>query len=238
MFNGLRNFIAPPQVEQRETLLAGKNIAFTLKRSSKRNSIGLRIDDRGLTVSVPASASEKWLHKVLQDKAEWVVEKLGNWQKPPPMRWAAGEGVPFLGQSLRLCVLPGLSGTVRYEEELRVGCDGSAEKIERQVTRWWQEQAKRLFAERVAHYAALLGVTPGVLRLSSAKKQWGCCTARGTIRLNRQLIKLPLPLIDYVVVHELAHLKEMNHSPAFWKVVSSVCPNYANLRRELKRIAL
>ena len=86
----------------------------------------------------------------------------------------------------------------------------------------------------MAHYAALLDVAPRVVRLSSAKTQWGCCTARGTVRLNKQLVKLTLRLVDYVVVHELVHLREMNHSAAFWEVVGSVCPDYARLRRELK----
>jgi len=84
----------------------------------------------------------------------------------------------------------------------------------------------------------LLNVMPRAIKLSSAKTQWGCCTARGTVRLNRQLIKLPLHLIDYVVVHELAHLREMNHSAAFWCVVETACPDYIRLRRELKACGL
>jgi predicted metal-dependent hydrolase len=83
-----------------------------------------------------------------------------------------------------------------------------------------------------------MGVAPRMLKLSAAKTQWGSCTTRGTVRLNEQLIRLPLRLVDYVVVHELAHLREMNHSAAFWEVVKGTCPNYAKLRRELKAIAL
>src|SRR3989339_1672787 len=98
MLKRLRNLVSPPAVEQRAALLAGKNISYTLKRSSKRRSIGLRIDDNGLTVSVPLRASESWLYSVLQDKAFWVVEKLDGWQsrKPQAVHWADGEVVPFL----------------------------------------------------------------------------------------------------------------------------------------------
>ncbi len=103
---------------------------------------------------------------------------------------------------------------------------------------WYRRHAESLFAERVAHYAPLLNVAPRALKLSSAKTQWGSCTARGTVRLNEQLIRLPLRLIDYVVVHELAHLREMNHSAACWDVVGSACPNYTKLRRELKSVGL
>ena len=234
----------PPAIEQRAARLAGKNIAYPLKLSSRRRSIGLRIDDRGLTVSGPWRVSEKWLHSVLQDRAHWVVEKLGNWQirKPVEVRYADGEEVSYLGETLTLCVAPGLFAAppARRRSELWVfiaNNDGAAQ-IEQAVVRWYRQEAERLFAERVAHYAALLNVAPRAIRLSSAKTQWGCCTARGTVRLNLQLVKLPLCLVDYVVVHELAHLREMNHSAAFWEAVGSVCPDYARLRRELKGVAL
>ena len=234
----------PPSVEQRAALLAGKNISYTLKRSSRRRSIGLRIDDRGLTVSVPLRASEKWLYSVLQDKAHWVVEKLDGWQmrKPVEIRWADGEMIHYLGEALTLRAVPCLFAATPVlrcgELSVFIANDGGAAQIERAVAHWYQLEAERLFAERVAHYAALLDVAPRVVRLSSAKTQWGCCTARGTVRLNKQLVKLPLRLVDYVVVHELAHLREMNHSAAFWEVVGSVCPDYARLRRELKAVAL
>lgn len=244
MLNRLRNLITPPSVEQRAALLAGKTISYTLKRSSKRRSIGLRIDDRGLTVSVPLRASEKWLHSVLQDKAHWVVEKLDGWQarKPAEICLADGETIPFLGELLTLRVIQSLFAAPahRHGGELLVYVVNGSEAvyIEQAVSRWYQREAEPLFAERVAHYAALMNVSPRTIKLSSAKTQWGSCTARGTVRLNTQLIKLPLRLIDYVVVHELAHLREMNHSAAFWSVVGSVCPGYVKLRRELKAVAL
>ena len=90
MFKASRQKTPPPVVEQRNILLSGKEISYTLKRSGKRRSIGLRIDDRGLTVNVPLRASEKWLHSVLHDKADWVVQKLDGWQskKAAPIVWA------------------------------------------------------------------------------------------------------------------------------------------------------
>src|SRR5664279_1600039 len=104
MFKALRRKASPPVVEQRNILLSGKDISFTLKRSGYRNSISLRIDDRGLTVSAPLRASEKWLHSVLQDKADWVVKQLDGWQskKAPPIFWAEGARVPFRGEEFIL----------------------------------------------------------------------------------------------------------------------------------------
>jgi predicted metal-dependent hydrolase len=233
-----------PSVEQRAAVLAGQEISYTLKRSSKRRSIGLRIDDRGLTVSMPLRASETWLHSVLQDRANWVVEKLGGWQsrKQSPQCWADGECIPYLGELLTLRVtqsavtaLPVVEG-----EELRVAVRGeiTPEKIAKRVTDWYRRQAMVLFSERIAYFAPLLNVTVAEIKISVAKTRWGSCTARGTVRLNLQLVKLPQRLTDYVVVHELAHRREMNHSAAFWRVVASVCPDYLVLRRELKALPL
>lgn len=244
MLKRLRNLASPPAVEQRAALLAGKHITYTLKRSSKRRSIGLNIDDRGLTVSVPLRASERWLQSVLQDKARWVVEKLDSWRvsEPAVTRWADGEKVAYLGELLNLRVVPSLFAAPvhRRGSELWVFVVNVSDTahIEQAVLHWYRQVAERIFAERVAHYTPLLKAAPRAIKLSSAKTQWGCCTVSGTVHLNTQLIKLPLRLIDYVVVHELAHLRELNHSPAFWGVVESVCPDYARLRSELKAVDL
>jgi predicted metal-dependent hydrolase len=227
-------------VEQRNIHLSGKEISYTLKRSGRRRSIGLRIDERGLTVNVPLRASEKWLHSVLQDKADWVVEKLDSWQakKAPPICWAEGARIPFRGEEFTLRLAPRARGAVPQLQgeilHVPAGVEAEAARIEKSVTQWYRGEALRVFAECVEHFAPLLQVTPREIKLSAARTQWGSCTAHGVVRLNWQLVKMPLHLIDYVVVHELAHLVEMNHSPAFWRVVESVCPDYKQCRAELR----
>ena len=101
-----------------------------------------------------------------------------------------------------------------------------------------REQARRLFQQRVALFAPLLGVQPTALRVSSARTRWGSASTRGTVSLNWRLVCLPLVLVDYVVVHELAHLREMHHGPAFWALVAGVLPDYAERRAALRRYAL
>jgi len=244
MLKRLRNQVSTPSVEQRTALLSGKHITYTLKRSGKRRSIGLRIDDRGLTISAPLRASEKWLHSVLQDKANWVVEKLDGWQKrkPPSTIWRDGETIDYLGEQMVLRVAQSLfaSPLERRGRELWMFVEdaGDTALVEQMVSCWYRSEALRSFEQRAVHYAQLLNVAPQAIKLSSAKTQWGSCTVSGTVRLNVELVKLPLRLIDYVVVHELAHLLEMNHSAAFWGIVESVCPDYARSRSELKDIAL
>jgi len=237
MFKRLRKLIAPAKpvaVEQRVVLLAGKPVSYTLKRSARRRSIGLRVDGQGLTVSMPHKTSERWLNEVLRDRADWLVEKLDGLQarKLPEQQWRDGETVPYLGELLTLRVVVSAVPVHQCGAELLVY--GNDARVEKLVTLWYRRQATMLFAARVAHFADRLNVAPASIKLSSAKTRWGSCTSRGVVRLNLQLIKLPQYLIDYVVVHELAHLREMNHSDAFWRVVASVCPDYLVLRAELK----
>ena len=241
MLKKLHRLIPPAVVEQRSIQLAGKPVTYTLKRTSRRSSIGLRIDDRGLTVNIPLRASEKWLYSVLQEKAEWVVEKLENWQakKPEPQQWVDGEHILYRGETFTLRIIPSLfdappqlHGTQLI---VHISKADNPAAIEKAVMRWYRHEALQLFTECVAHFAPLMKVNPSEIKLSSARTQWGSCTTRGTVRLNWQLIKMPLHLVDYVVAHELAHLREMNHSAAFWDVVETVCPDYAQRRGELRR---
>ena len=241
MLKDMQRPSVPPAVEQRILELAGKSVSYTLKRTNRRRSIGLRIDDRGLTVTMPLRAPEKWLLGVLRERAQWIIENLGNWQerKPSALRWTDGEVVPFLGDPFSLRVVASLfdAPPLLHGRQLFVHVTDCTNEnaVEQMVTQWYRHQAEMLFKERVAHYAALMKVTPRAVRLSSARTEWGCCTAHGNVRLNWRLIRMPLRLIDYVVVHELAHLVELNHSAAFWQVVKAVCPDFSRRRAELRR---
>jgi len=239
IFGSRPSATSPPAVEQRTLRLPGRQIPYTLKRSGRRRSIGLRIDERGLTVSVPLRASEKWLHSVLLEKSGWVLDKLASWQsrQTAPLEWRDGACLPFRGEKFILRIVPDLFGAPPRIQggTLVLQMDGfvTPQRIEQVVMQWYRAQALQVFEECVAHFAPLMEVVPRAIRLSSARTQWGSCNARGVVSLNWQLVKLPLPLIDYVVVHELAHLREMNHSAAFWRVVEAVCPDYRELRARL-----
>ncbi len=134
------------------------------------------------------------------------------------------------------------------EDFLRRKADWVLRHLQRHSTRTapaWPEptpavlaQARALLAARVAHFAPQLGVQPRALRLSSARTRWGSASTRGTIALNWRLAFVPAALADYVVVHELAHLREMHHGPAFWALVAQVLPDYAERRAALRQIAL
>jgi len=218
----------------------GAEIPYLLKRSPRRRTIGLRIDPAGLTVHAPLRTPLYRLEGVLVEKAGWVSDKLAEMQarRPPARAWRDGEILPYLGQTLRLAVC---SGAVRAVPLLTEGClqvalpdvtDAAA--VHAKVVKWYRRQALDILCERAALLAAQLGVAQPPLALSNAASRWGSCNSRGEVRLNWRLVKAPLHLIDYVVAHELAHLKHLDHSAAFWHTVATIYPDCLAARRELK----
>lgn len=228
----------PPQIEEsrRRIQLGAQEIEYSLRRS-RRRSIGLSVDHRGLRVGAPLRARVGDIEALLHQHAAWVLDKLASWrERPPPAQFQVhnGQYLNILGEARCLEI-----GTARRAGgslapgQLTLRCPNAAD-APRYLEKLLREEARRHFAERLAHFAPQLGVALPPLRLSSARTRWGSCNARGLIALNWRLIFLPSAIVDYVVCHELAHLKEMNHSPRFWAVVESLCPDWQALRRALR----
>lgn len=227
--------------EPRAITLAGREIAYLLKRSPRRRTIGLRIDRHGLSVSAPPRAALHYIEDMLRQKADWVLEKLDTWtqNRPEPFAWTDGALLLYLGGDLPLRVTGGSRrATARLAgEALHVSVPEAddAAAVQRAVIRWYRREAQTLFAQRVAHIAARMGLKAARVALSSALTRWGSCNARGEIRLNWRLVQAPISQLDYVVVHELAHIAELNHSPRFWAVVKAAYPAFEEARRALRR---
>lgn len=222
-----------------QTIINGREISYTLKRC-KRKSIGLQIDHRGLRISAPLQTSLPHIETILQEKANWLTEKLDQWEnkKSLAVTWTHDATYPLLGEPWRIALRP--SGEIEMGRHFDVKMTEisllqlTPRQIEKFVMTWYSQQAITCFKERVVIYAQALKVPVPSLRLSNAKTRWGSCNSRGIISLNWRLIQMPQHLIDYVVAHELSHLIEMNHSTAFWKVVGSIYPEYLMARKELK----
>jgi predicted metal-dependent hydrolase len=231
----------------RELRLGEHLIAYELRRA-RRRSIGFVVGADGLAVSAPRWVGQSEIDTALVGKAGWIVRKLldqaERLQRVAAARihWGDGAELPFLGAPLRIVLDARVSGAQLVAAEpggvrlLRVGLAAGADQVQIRdaVQSWLQRQARALFDERCRHYAPRLGVTVKRLSLSSATTRWGSASSSGAIRLNWRLIHHALPTIDYVVAHELAHLREMNHSPAFWDVVRSVIPDVEAHRGALK----
>jgi predicted metal-dependent hydrolase len=221
-----------------QTCINGAVVPYTLRRSTRRRSISLRIDEDGLRVSVPWNASQHAIRSALEHHADWVTRKLGEWQtrRPPAVTWANGDSLMYLGSPLKL-VVDASRGTTRLAPEGLVVHAPAAhpDLVAQKVAAWMKEQAALHYPGRVEHYCGLLGVSVSDVKLSSARSRWGSCHSNGCIRLNWRMIQTPARLIDYVVAHEVAHLREMNHSARFWQAVGTLVPDYAERRAEIRR---
>ena len=222
------------------------SVAYLLVRSSRR-SIGMEVSAQGLTVRAPLRASHTVIESVLREKTRWILQKLSDRavrvDSMPRVHWQDGSSMPFLGGELQLRLHPQAPrtgellsiGPQRWVLHLRADVEASAEQVRAVVAAWWLRHARQLLTERLQHYAPAMGVQWRSLRLSNARTRWGSAKADGSIMLNWRLLHYRLPVLDYVVIHELAHLRHMDHSPHFWAVVESVCPDYLQLRQALKQ---
>lgn len=237
-------------------MLGEVEVAYEFKRG-KRKTIGLSVGKEGLTVSAPRWSPLGEVEALIRDKSAWVLEKLqkaheriGELAQAKTV-WVDGAEFDYLGERVRLVLDPAQASSHASAElqsaaaesampTLRLGVAGNANEtqIRDAAQAWLMRQAKRVFTERLDHFAPQLGVSYSRLRLSSAGTRWGSASVDGTIRLNWRLIHLKMEMVDYVVVHELSHLRHMDHSANFWNVVAEVMPDHALRRRALKQSGL
>lgn len=235
--------VATPKFEpgKRQISLQGHTVVYQFERS-KRRTIGFIVGDHGLLVRAPRWVTISEVESSIQEKASWILKKIHETQDrrahsaKAAMVWTDGATIDYLGQPITL-QLGAMVTTIDPEQQrLWVALPASASEVQIQdtVQSAIQRSALLLFEERLNHYAALLGVHWKGLKLSNAGGRWGSAKSDGTIRLNWRLMHYRLPVIDYVVVHELSHLRHMDHSPRFWDTVESIMPDYAKLKKELK----
>ncbi|MFM9435060.1 putative metal-dependent hydrolase [Janthinobacterium sp. CG_23.3] len=237
---------APDAPPLRQLQLGQHSIEYELRRSTRR-SIGFMIDDDGLRVTAPKRITLAEIDNAIRAKQGWILSKLHERRERraqrlqrPPVVWTDGAALPYLGGSitLRLHYAARHRASINRDSgELHVWVPpaGTEQQLKEKVRAWLQDEARRLFAERLDVYAAKLGVSFHSFALSSAGTRWGSCTVQRKIRLNWRLIHFALPLVDYVVAHELAHLLEMNHSARFWATVESVYPDYDGAKQALRK---
>jgi predicted metal-dependent hydrolase len=202
--------------------------------SPRRRSIGLVVTTQGrVVVTMPPGTSKENLARAFTKHRAWIERQVAE-RKAAWSRLQAGVAY-FLGQPFRLTALRGAQGAVSLNEnQLQVPLPGDA-ALWPPLKAWYQEQALRVIEARVNHFGALRGLKVGPVELKEWKRRWGECHPDGKLRFNWRLIMCPLEVIDYVVVHELAHLAVPGHNPRFWSQVGAVLPDYARRRRWLNR---
>ncbi len=258
MPEGESNLFRHPKAK-RVIVLQNTEIAYAFRRA-KRRTIGMSVGYDGLTVSAPRWVGWGEIETALEERGDWIVRKIvemqerQNFLSKRKLVWENGASIPLLGTEVQMVldsahtysqvggVLRSADGNcvdnileLREGAKLYLGLPLSAHptQIQDAVQAWLMRQAKILFAIRLDHFAPQLGVQWTKLSLSSAATRWGSAGSDGSIRLNWRLIHFKLDVIDYVVVHELSHLRVMDHSPRFWDTVKEVVPDFKERRAAL-----
>ena len=215
-------------------------IEYTIVRSPRRKKLTLTVErDCAVIVHAPESASDETIRRVVGLKRQWLLEKLRHPQKyaeapPPPGKEVVnGESALYLGREYRIQLGETPSGKVELADTFLIPASHRANS--REVMRdWYIAQAKEKILDRVAKHAAELGVEYATAKIVDTRFRWGSCTVKNNVTFNWRLIKAPMFVIDYVIVHELAHLIEPNHTPRFWSIIRAKTASMAKAKAWLK----
>lgn len=240
----------PVNARWREVAAPQQIIGFILQRS-RRKSIGLTINDDGLQITAPNWVTLGQIDAAVIAKAPWVLSKLRARQARQQQLatadtlWQHGGSVPYMGKRIALALdgslkAPVFDGTPQLPREgdtlfLALPDDADRIRVRDSVHSWLQQQAAAWFGQRLQHFLQANQLTIRRWRLSSAATRWGSCSSDGSIMLNWRLIHLDHAVIDYVIVHEIAHLREMNHSKHFWREVGNMLPGFEQARNALRQ---
>ena len=240
-------------VERSDSVRLGTvDAPYVFKRVPRRRHVHILVNDEGmLEVRAPWRFSLHKAREVLRENAEWVLNSLDTARERLSRRphLVTGTRLPLLDGSLRLevrpraqidmfeCARPSRGRVERRGTNLRISTaslgDGELRAL---LERWYRREAATWLAGRVEHYSPRLGVRPSRVTIRGQRSRWGSCSCRGTVSLNWRLMMVPSALADYVVVHELCHLRHMNHSPQFWAMVGGAVPDYRERRRALNAL--
>ncbi|MDJ0890448.1 MAG: SprT family zinc-dependent metalloprotease [Gammaproteobacteria bacterium] len=222
-----------------QVLIRGRAIAYRLFRVPRRKHIQLlAAGDGRMHMRAPHRCTRAQAEAVLVQHGGWALKALERVQIALRRRPSFRDGceLPFLDARLRLRLLESPQREVRrVGRELRVtGPDLGVERVRSTLDAWYRAEARAEFGGQLERLGALLGVSPGRLSIRAQKARWGSCSWRGDISLNWRLMLLPQPLSEYVTIHELCHLRHLNHSRAFWDMVATQVPDWRERRDQLR----
>jgi predicted metal-dependent hydrolase len=223
-------------------VLGGRLVPYVVKRSQRARYARIEIRrETGLVVVVPKRYRLEEVASLLRDKSAWILRKVDDLSNVGPCsvgrRLESGAAVPYLGGSLELVVRRDgrQRGAVRLERGRLVFTVGDSDgDLHAALEGWYRQQARRVIGEKAEAASTRLGVAYRRLVIRGQRSRWASCSHKGTLSFNWKLMRAPEPVIDYVVVHEVAHLKEMNHSKRFWGLVAEHCPGWREHRKWLK----
>jgi len=203
----------------------------------KRRTLALHIaPDASLVVRAPRMVSEETIRRVVQAKMPWILEKQRLARKTfrPPVKYVDGERFLYLGKWHKLLVVPGASAPLVFNQNEFLLSGQCLPKANEMFKTWYKKKALAIINNRVKQYAETTGLKYTRISITNAKKRWGSCSVRGNLNFSWRLIMTPLTVVDYVIVHELTHLEEHNHSLRFWRIVRGYLPDYLQAKQWLR----
>jgi len=204
---------------------------------SNRRTIALVVErDGSLTVRAPRRAVLAAIQSFILEKQDWIIrarERTQSLVEVPKKEYRNGERFLFLGSEYELNLVKPQRPALKFENGFTLGNSAQA-RGERVFAHWYKEQAYAVIAERVRVFSSQYGFSPKQVKISSARTRWGSCSPDGTLNFTWRLVMAPLDVIDYVVVHELAHLRVKDHSSRFWREVEKIMPEYREHRKWLR----
>ncbi|MEF2280441.1 SprT family zinc-dependent metalloprotease [Deinococcus sp. YIM 134068] len=211
-------------------------VLVTVRRSARRRTLSLNVSPGTVTVHAPARTPDALISSFLEARRGWVERHLTAYAaRTVPSPLVDGAALPFLGETLTLRVTPGTRTPTRSGSEVHIP-PGDPDATRRAVERWYRLAALPELRALTEGYADALGARDRLRRvsLSGARTRWGSCTAQGDIRLHWLLARAPREVAAYVVLHEAAHLLELNHSPRYWAHIARLMPDHATRRAWLR----
>ena len=206
------------------------DLIYIIKRSPKRKKLSITVErDRTVVVHAPTSSSDETIHQVVESKRQWIYEKLHHLQKyaylphPPGKELVNGESALFLGKSYRIEIVKTEQKNIQLENHFLIP-EFLISKGKSTLRDWYIEKAKSIILQRVEELSNKLGVEYNSAKISDNQYRWGSCTEKNNLTFNWRLIKAPMFVIDYVIIHELTHLLEPNHTSKFWNIVRAHTP--------------
>ena len=237
-----------PLVEDGTLILPERVVAFSVYRSHRRRrTIAFKVErDARVKVMAPMRSSLRAVEEVLQSRAAWILRELEQNKEIAPQRvFADGSVFPYMGHDCRLVVTRGGGKAScrleKYKLHVHVPDDtlsdeGLRQEVKLEVMLWAKKRARVVLKRRMDLWSRRLGVRYDKMIISNPESRWGSCSVDDVIRLNWRLLLAPLPLIDYVVAHELCHVRHKNHSVRFWGFLEKSMPDYKERRAYLRRI--
>lgn len=218
---------------------------YTVVRSARRRTVSIEVRAAQVVIRAPLKAPNSFLLAFLREKAAWVRSKLAEQQAmlatlPPAPHYAPGTRVPFMDETLQLVIGRGTRAAIgRVGQELHVLLSARVrmteqEQIRSLLARWYQQQALQILTRKTGELCTRAGLKYSLVKIRATRSKWGHCTSKGVIQYNWQILLAPEAIVDYLVAHEVSHLRHQNHSADFWALVTSLCPSCKTDRAWLK----